>query len=511
MATHWEVDVEHEGRGVELAYREQSAQDWTLVGERPGSRFRVSVNAAGVFQLRARPVGTDGRPQADKQKVLTLDPGGPVTDRPDPTTLSVPETEVAQEGSAFLITQRGPLGQPAAEYRWECRHSLTAVDPEDAKQVGIFDIGETAREDAWSGLGTVTQSIHVRLIRRADGVCGAWQSVDILPKDATEADAEDHSTDFAGGTIVPICEDGPEPLEVDAGNILMRSDVSLDDFAAATLDSLEFVSLDRVAGTPIEGTYQTPTISLPDRQAFAIEFRPVVDAISRPDPSLDDLAFDPLGIPDVDLATDDPHDNEVDRMSATLDREQEPVRAELSVATSTANDPPSEWLEADFHPHVPGRVHVAKHYACRVRNRSRFGLVVEFSSYRIRRERVCRRCDARLVQIRVEQAAHGFDVGDVVRWNGTAWEGAQADAAGNLAAGIVSIDVDAATFFVALSGVVVWPAHGLTSGTIYYLDPVTPGALTTTRPSGGDFAQAVLVPISDDEVLVNIGQGEETA
>jgi hypothetical protein len=434
-----------------------------------------------------------------------------VTDRPDPSDITLPETEVAQEGSAFLITQRGPVGQVAEEYRWECRHSMTAVDPDDAKQVGIFEFGETAREDAWSGLGTATQAIHVRLIRRADGVCGAWQSVNVLPKDATEADAEDHLDDFGSGAIVPICEDGPEPLEVTGGNIFMRSDISLDDFEAATLDSLEFVSLDRVGGTPVEGTYQTPTVSLPDMQAFAIEFRPVVDAINRPDPSLDDLAFDPLGIPELDTDTDESLDNEVDRMSATLDREQEPVRTELLVATSTAPDPPAEWADVDFHPHVPGRVHVARHYAVRIRTRTRFGLVVEFSAFRIRRERVCRRCDARLVQIRVEQVAHGFDVGDVVRFNGTSWEGAQADAAGNLAAGIVSIDVDAATFFVALAGVVVWPAHGLTSGTIYYLDPVTPGAITTTRPSGGDFAQAVLVPISDDEVLVNIGQGEETA
>lgn len=507
MPTFWEIDVDSKGRGVELAWREESKQDWTVIGEKTAKRFRIAVPSSGRFLLRARPTDRNGKVLADEQKILTLEGGGPVTDRPDPADLTVPEPEVAQDGAAFFITQRAPLGQRQEEYLWECRHSLSGVDPEDAKQVGIFDVGDSTREDSWSGVGE--QEIHVRIIRKADGVCGPWFSTALTPKDATEADTQDHSTGFASGTILPIGDVDVEPLEIASGNLRMRSDVALDDFANTALDDLAETTLDMMGGTPSLGRYRTPTVVLPETQAFAVEFCPVTGTITRPSLSLDDLAVEPLGPPELD-DDDEPLDNEVDRMSATLEGTEEPVRAELKVATSASDSP--TWSDADFKPHVPGKVHVCRSVAYEVTLRSLRGVVVEFSSLRIRRETVCRRCDARLVHVLREQTGHAIPRGKVVYLDGSGDVAlAKADAVGTLAVGIVSLVPDANHLFVATSGIMRWPSHGLTLGTRYYLSPVTAGALTSTRPSGGEFIQSIVVPITSDELFIQIGQGEETA
>ena len=86
--------------------------------------------------------------------------------------------------------------------------------------------------------------------------------------------------------------------------------------------------------------------------------------------------------------------------------------------------------------------------------------------------------------ILVNQDAHGFSVGDPVYFDGTDWALAQADVAAHLHIGVVSEVTDAANCTVALAGEITG-LSGLTSGTWYYLDQDTPGAVTSTEPTTG--------------------------
>lgn len=94
----------------------------------------------------------------------------------------------------------------------------------------------------------------------------------------------------------------------------------------------------------------------------------------------------------------------------------------------------------------------------------------------------------------VNQAAHGFVVGNVVRLNGSTYALAQADSASDAeVAGIVSAVLDTNTFTLLTIGKVTG-LSGLTAGSIYFLDPSTPGALTTTEPSGaGQVSKPLLI------------------
>jgi hypothetical protein len=81
------------------------------------------------------------------------------------------------------------------------------------------------------------------------------------------------------------------------------------------------------------------------------------------------------------------------------------------------------------------------------------------------------------------QLAHGFTVGQVLRYTGTAWVLAQADTIAHARAVGVVQAVTTDTFDLVTSGVVALP--GLTAGNVYFLDTVTAGGVVTTSPEIG--------------------------
>ncbi len=84
----------------------------------------------------------------------------------------------------------------------------------------------------------------------------------------------------------------------------------------------------------------------------------------------------------------------------------------------------------------------------------------------------------------VNQTTHGFSVGDIVRLSGAStYTEAQADSASNAeVAGIVSAVADTDNFTLTTGGHVTG-LSGLTANTVYFLDPSTAGATTSTEPS----------------------------
>ncbi len=84
----------------------------------------------------------------------------------------------------------------------------------------------------------------------------------------------------------------------------------------------------------------------------------------------------------------------------------------------------------------------------------------------------------------INQASHGFTVGEVVRLSGTStYDEAQADSAANAeAVGIVSAVADVDNFTLTTSGYVNG-LSGLTANTMYFLSASTAGILTATEPT----------------------------
>ena len=99
----------------------------------------------------------------------------------------------------------------------------------------------------------------------------------------------------------------------------------------------------------------------------------------------------------------------------------------------------------------------------------------------------------------VEKSAHGFSNIKAVKLLTAGWELALADAAANAAIALIIEVVDTDNFVLAQSGKVAAAAHGLTVGSVYYLDETTDGDLTTTAPT---LAQPILLPLDDDNILV---------
>ncbi len=82
----------------------------------------------------------------------------------------------------------------------------------------------------------------------------------------------------------------------------------------------------------------------------------------------------------------------------------------------------------------------------------------------------------------INQGAHGFVVGDVLRLNGAVYDLAQADAAIHAdVVGIVIAVVDAANFIIQFGGYVVGLA-ALVAGTTYFLSAAAPGQMTAVAP-----------------------------
>ncbi len=96
--------------------------------------------------------------------------------------------------------------------------------------------------------------------------------------------------------------------------------------------------------------------------------------------------------------------------------------------------------------------------------------------------------------IDVNQASHGFSVGNALRYNGSTWVGAQANSEANVdSVWIVSAVIDTDNFVLTLSGRVEATGHGYTVGETYYVSPSTAGAITVTKPTGGgEFVKRVV-------------------
>ena len=91
----------------------------------------------------------------------------------------------------------------------------------------------------------------------------------------------------------------------------------------------------------------------------------------------------------------------------------------------------------------------------------------------------------------VNQLAHGFIVGDIVRYDGVAFVLAQADNEPNAEiVGMVSNVQDANSFYLTQVGYIfniasapVNPGGAYIPGSLYYLSETNPGALTATKPT----------------------------
>lgn len=99
--------------------------------------------------------------------------------------------------------------------------------------------------------------------------------------------------------------------------------------------------------------------------------------------------------------------------------------------------------------------------------------------------------------VTISQAGHGFSVGDVLGFNGTAYVPAQADALPHsVVAGIVAAVQDTGTFTLLTAGVL-GGMSGLSPGSLYYLSATTPGGLTATEPTTpGAVSKPLLVATS---------------
>jgi len=88
-----------------------------------------------------------------------------------------------------------------------------------------------------------------------------------------------------------------------------------------------------------------------------------------------------------------------------------------------------------------------------------------------------------LTQI-VNSVAHGFTVGQVLKYTGT-WGLAQADSAANATeVGMVSFVPSADIFYITQAGHISALPFAVGDGSSYYLSPAVAGGLTTTKPVG---------------------------
>lgn len=111
----------------------------------------------------------------------------------------------------------------------------------------------------------------------------------------------------------------------------------------------------------------------------------------------------------------------------------------------------------------------------------------------------------------VTATAHGFAVGNILYWTGSAYAKAKADAAATAdIAAIVEQVIDTDNFLISKSGgpsAYIPGLSGLTSNTQYYLSAATAGATTTTRPSSvGQYIVPVYKGVSTTSAMFRPGE-----
>jgi len=95
------------------------------------------------------------------------------------------------------------------------------------------------------------------------------------------------------------------------------------------------------------------------------------------------------------------------------------------------------------------------------------------------------------------QTTHGFAVNDVIKWNGSSFEKAQADSYANADALGMVIEVIDVDNFKLQSGGFVENVTGFSSGSLYFLSEATPGLLTVTEPSTvGEISKPLFIALS---------------
>ncbi len=111
------------------------------------------------------------------------------------------------------------------------------------------------------------------------------------------------------------------------------------------------------------------------------------------------------------------------------------------------------------------------------------------------------------VSIDVNQSSHGLSVGNAVKVTGTdTYAKAKADSAANSeVVGIVSEVADTNNFTLLMAGKISG-LSSLSADTVYFLDPTTAGALTSTEPStSGQVSKPLLVATSTTEgIFINM-------
>jgi hypothetical protein len=106
----------------------------------------------------------------------------------------------------------------------------------------------------------------------------------------------------------------------------------------------------------------------------------------------------------------------------------------------------------------------------------------------------------------ITKTGHGFNVGDVLRSDGTAngYALAQADSVGNAeVVGIVTAVPDADNFTLTLQGIVTANVPVATAGSVLFLSPTSPGALTATEPTAiGQISKPVAIVLQSGTKMI---------
>jgi hypothetical protein len=106
--------------------------------------------------------------------------------------------------------------------------------------------------------------------------------------------------------------------------------------------------------------------------------------------------------------------------------------------------------------------------------------------------------------VNVNQATHGFAVGDTIYNDGGTWTKSQSDNQDTLTQGVVSEVSDASNFSIVFVGPVTYAApHGYTIGDYLFTDASTAGLLTETEPTGlTQFSNPVAVVLDANTIFV---------
>lgn len=110
---------------------------------------------------------------------------------------------------------------------------------------------------------------------------------------------------------------------------------------------------------------------------------------------------------------------------------------------------------------------------------------------------------------KITQTSHGFTVGQILIYNGTAYVLAKADTADDAEViGIVATVIDANNFILQIAGEVTG-LSGLTAGTTYFLSDVTAGLLTATVPTAnGSISKPLGIAVSTTVLFFYNWRGE---